>query len=368
MITLLRGPSLNSYQRPVSRPIGEMHGTDRVVRFSTGRSALYWLLTQLGAGVAGSVAIPAFIAEGVISPVVARGANCRFYRLDQKARPILSDIEDMIASANPPDLVIVYHPFGYPLEMKQLRDVLRGCGIPLLEDCAHALWSVQDDGTPVGTDADFTLYSYNKFFPVVDGAALVSRAGFSEFPAYEGSLPEAAEAYKNHLECIRRLSLTDDVNECSTLLADAGQWYEVYYSLISKDLTPRRMAPESVELIARLDADVLASRRRANAECVYANFRSRSCRMVYEELPAGVVPFGVPVACAPGRRPEIVEAAFHKGIHLAFLRDKWDFRPAERDSTFKAERFFLDDVVFLPVSEHIGSAGIERILEFFAVT
>ncbi len=68
------------------------------------------------------------------------------------------------------DVVLVNHEFGYVDNRisKSERDKL------LVEDCAFAFNSTYDDGRRCGTNSDFAIFSFSKFFPIQFGGFLVS--------------------------------------------------------------------------------------------------------------------------------------------------------------------------------------------------
>ncbi len=68
-------------------------------------------------------------------------------------------------------LILVNHEFGYPYErMKELREY----GLPILEDCAHSFFSI-DEGSLIGNAGDYSVYSLPKIFPMQIGGMLLQK-------------------------------------------------------------------------------------------------------------------------------------------------------------------------------------------------
>ncbi len=67
-------------------------------------------------------------------------------------------------------VLLVNHEFGYPY--KDLME-LRKYNLPIIEDCAHSFFSMDDRNT-IGNVGDFVIYSFPKMFPLQIGGLLVS--------------------------------------------------------------------------------------------------------------------------------------------------------------------------------------------------
>jgi dTDP-4-amino-4,6-dideoxygalactose transaminase len=107
----------------------------------------------------------------MIPPVLACGAEPRFYRI----RPDTSvDLDDIAARLDPSVRVLmVTHYFGFPQPLAALRAFCDTRGLLLLEDCAHGFFG-EYQGAPFGAWGDYAIASSMKFFPVYEGGCLVS--------------------------------------------------------------------------------------------------------------------------------------------------------------------------------------------------
>lgn len=84
--------------------------------------------------------------------------------------------------------IVVVHYAGYPADMDAIMKIAGEKGIPVIEDCAHAL-GASYDGAPIGTVGDFSIFSFQaiKHFTTVDGGALAFK---------DPSILEAAKKFR----------------------------------------------------------------------------------------------------------------------------------------------------------------------------
>jgi dTDP-4-amino-4,6-dideoxygalactose transaminase len=73
-------------------------------------------------------------------------------------------------------LIFVVHEFGFACaRLKELGEVARKRGIPLVEDIAHSLTSSFEE-RPLGTVGDYAIHSLPKSIPIDNGGILLSRS------------------------------------------------------------------------------------------------------------------------------------------------------------------------------------------------
>ncbi len=162
--------------------------------YTAGRDAVYFACRGLRLDPDVPVWLPAFHCGVEVQAVLDAGSAVGFYRV----RPDLSiDESDLFRKLDArPGPVLLIHYFGFP--QPGILRIARQCAarkIPLIEDCAHALFS-KHEGTPVGEFAPIAIYSLRKTLPIYDGGALAVQAnrilaesgnGFE----YPGSFPAA---------------------------------------------------------------------------------------------------------------------------------------------------------------------------------
>jgi 8-amino-3,8-dideoxy-alpha-D-manno-octulosonate transaminase len=149
-------------------------GVDHALAVGSGSGALHVALAALGVGPGQEVIVPAYMWVAVAAAVVNQGAI-----------PILADI-DQTFGLDPTALekaitprtrgVIAVHMSGAPCDVLAVREVVRGRGLFLLEDCAQCVGgSIR--GQRVGTFGDVGIFSFqmNKNMTSGEGGAVVTK-------------------------------------------------------------------------------------------------------------------------------------------------------------------------------------------------
>lgn len=73
-------------------------------------------------------------------------------------------------------LIFVIHEFGFPCaRVRELADIARIRGIPLVEDIAHSLTS-SFEGLPLGAEGDYAIHSLPKSIPISRGGVLLAKS------------------------------------------------------------------------------------------------------------------------------------------------------------------------------------------------
>ena len=124
------------------------------VAVSSGTAALHVTLLGLGIGPTDQVAVPSYVCSAVLHAVRYVGAE-----------PLLVDVDPTTFNVDPSHLrkvltprtraVIVPHMFGLPADLAELLEL----GLPVIEDCAHALGATYHD-RPVGGWGDVAVFSF----------------------------------------------------------------------------------------------------------------------------------------------------------------------------------------------------------------
>lgn len=116
------------------------------------------------------VLVPAFHCGVEIEALLAAGVKIKYYNI---FKSLQIDVDDLKQKISPEvKAVFVIHYFGFPQPIKQIKDICEEKNIYLIEDCAHALYS-KDDEHLLGSYGDISIFSFQKTLPVPDGGALV---------------------------------------------------------------------------------------------------------------------------------------------------------------------------------------------------
>jgi hypothetical protein len=366
MLTMLRVASELVELGPPGNGLPLPRSALSVARLSTGRCALNYLIQRLPRRNDWTVFLPCYVAEGVIGPFRAAGMPILHYRLNENLTPNEGDVAKLLSECGQQKLFVLIHYFGFPSLTASLRNTIAEHEAVLLCDCAHAPLSTSDHGELLSEQGNIALHSLNKFFPVTDGAIIVSRVDEINLAAGENDLLEpphdALAHFSQHLKACRALLECQSVAAARPLLAAIDESYDAYYRIINRDLAPRRQSRSSKAIEDAFSYESCAKRRRQHARFLYANLISPLFDPVYSILPGGAVPFAVPFRIRGGRRDEIVERLFERNVLLSTLVDKWNFVPAGKSDFFTAETAFMQEHVLVPVNEFLTDHDMSNIV------
>ncbi|HKE97078.1 MAG TPA: DegT/DnrJ/EryC1/StrS family aminotransferase, partial [Povalibacter sp.] len=107
----------------------------------------------------------------MVGPIRACGATPVFYRLQRDLSIDLEHVDTLLSSRT--RCILTVHFFGFPADLRGVRERCDARTIALIEDSAHAFYggAAQE---PIGRMGDFAIGSLMKFFPLSDGGCLVS--------------------------------------------------------------------------------------------------------------------------------------------------------------------------------------------------
>ncbi len=142
-----------------------------IIYLNRGSLAIGHALTLMDLEPGSEVLLPAYHCPAMVEPVVWAGFSPVFYRIHADTSADLEDLGNRIGPSS--RVMLVPHYFGFPQEMGRIRAFCDRHGLLLIEDCAHAFFG-ECSGHPVGFHGDYAVGSAWKFFPVNEGACLVS--------------------------------------------------------------------------------------------------------------------------------------------------------------------------------------------------
>ena len=132
--------------------------TDKYLTLSSGRRALYIGLKSLGIGKGDEVILPAFTTD--IVPMVIGETGAVPIPVDASSDDYNIDPNSVLERiSNKAKAILTVHTFGYPSDIKALREICEDHNLFLVEDAAPA-FGAKYDGKPVGTFGDFGIISF----------------------------------------------------------------------------------------------------------------------------------------------------------------------------------------------------------------
>jgi dTDP-4-amino-4,6-dideoxygalactose transaminase len=277
-----------------------------------------------------------------------------------------ADVE-RLCRAHSPDVLYVIHYAGWPQPIAQLAEICRQREMLLVEDCALSLLSETEDGRPLGSFGQWSVFCLYKTLPLPNGALLVQ----NDFPIESlerlhlrpaGAASVAARVAELFVQRIR-----GRVNSVGAALhaikrgmgmvagaldvrrANVG---DIGFNLDEVDLA---MSPVSTRLLRRLDYSDIRRRRAANYRQLLQELDSHVFPM-FPALPDRICPLFFPVivpnkaAAATALRRRGVEA-------LEFWND-----PVGDGSEMSAQaRFFREHVLELPIHQDLSPRHVSHV-------
>ena len=134
--------------------------TKSAFAFSSGRGALYAILSCLDLQTDDEVLIQAYTCVAVPNPILKVGAKPIYVDIDSKTFTISP--EDFAKKITPKSRVlIVQHTFGQPAHLDEILKIARKHKLFVIEDCAHALGATYHQ-KKVGVLGDAAFFSFGR--------------------------------------------------------------------------------------------------------------------------------------------------------------------------------------------------------------
>jgi dTDP-4-amino-4,6-dideoxygalactose transaminase len=364
-------------------PLSELGGIGRrhlpsplhergVTFWFSARVALFQAIAALGLRPGSAVALPAFCCGSEIEPFVYGGLTPRFFRVTKELDP---EPESFSAALQGSSAALVTHYFGFAADIGAARDACRAAGIPLIEDCAHALYS-RDSSDWLGSRADVAVFSVMKTLPVPDGGALVTNVQTTtSFPL--GSTPSRHVIARRtrsllirHLQAhpLRPISWAAHLprvarNQFGVTRAEPNRDTAaglVEYARFDPHVSDSRMSSRSMRLLGRTSHAEVRNLRRRNYDRILEAVRNvQELRPLFPSLPEGACPLALPVVA---RDPDAFRRRLRGGPGLG-VKQMWPwFHPSVSWLDFPFERKLKESVFILPVHQSLRGDEIDRII------
>ena len=149
------GESLAATQHAIQREFGAVS----CLLTDSGTSALV-LALRLMVGKGGTVALPGFGCVDLASAVEFAEVGVRLYDVDPfTMSPDLGSVESAIRRGV--DAVLVAHYYGYPADVRGVRELATSYGVPVIEDAAQAAGGSRG-GVRLGALGDLSILSFGR--------------------------------------------------------------------------------------------------------------------------------------------------------------------------------------------------------------
>jgi perosamine synthetase len=321
--------------------------------FSTGRAALLAGLTALGIGPGHEVLLPAYLCESVVTPVETVGAQPVYFPIGRRFEVDLAALEAAITPRT--RAIVLIHYLGFPGPVEEVRALCQRRGLVLIEDCAHALFSRAGD-QPLGTFGDLAIFSPWKSLPLPDGGLLrVNDAHLwphvpKQQPPARRTLTRMAYralgtleqmvGWSPRLALLQRPGLRRSLHE----QVSAGPVESLAGSAVSRRLFRSARAAHAV-----------GRRRKHFARLLDACHNLTWARPVFDTLPDGVCPLGLPLVAE--HRDRWRDTLLRRGVNV---RTYWEQLPPSVDlDRFPDAAWLRDRILVLPTHQGLPSDGVE---------
>jgi hypothetical protein len=328
-----------------------------------GRGAVWLALEALGLGRGSRVAMPAYHCGSEVEAAHLRGCEVRFYRVDADLRV---DEDDMRRAAAEADALYLISNFGFPL-------VDPPEGVAVIEDAAHALFSLDAQGRPVGARGDAAVFCPRKSLGLPDGGAVLVRAGEPRTvdlrPGVKAMLRSTASlafarAAISRVSPVRRLATRvigrASIGDAAALQGELTDVVIGEWGLEPQDMENAAGRPSRVTsaLAPRVDPERLRARRRANYSVLLAEL-AELAPAAHRALPDGCAPLYFPALAAD--RPAAIRGLLAHGVRPL---EVWPVpHPLLDRSRFAELEPLRAGLLALPVHQALGEREMDRVLD-----
>ena len=165
---IAQGPVVDEFERRFAKIVGN----DYVVSVNSGTSALHLAYVLAGIKKGDEVISTPMTCTATNLPLVTLGAKIVWADVTLTGHINPDDVEQKITKKT--KAIVCVDWGGTPCDLDKLRQIADKHGLKLIEDAAHAQ-GARYKGRPVGTFADYTIFSFQaiKHITTGDGGALV---------------------------------------------------------------------------------------------------------------------------------------------------------------------------------------------------
>jgi perosamine synthetase len=337
--------------------------------FYLGRGALFHAIKLLHLADTDNILVPSYHCGVDIESVSMAGAQIRYYKINNNMEVDITDLIHNIDTNT--KAVLITHYFGFPQSIDELRIICQEKGLFLIEDCAHALFSICQ-GKALGSFGDIAIFSQRKSLPIADGGALLinnSKLALSSQrikPNQLVSLKQTIGMVYNslvHRSNVKLLQLPvkfikDKIN--GLIRKEFGGKYSTGME-IDSDICNLAMSNISESIMNRSKIDIIIQIRRYNFKYLLDNFpNSQHIKVVYTKLSAGVCPLFFPVQVEDISRREVQDTLRQYGVHTyIFGENLHGSLPGDK---FPDAEMLSRQILCLPVHQNLKGKDLKLIL------
>jgi perosamine synthetase len=333
--------------------------------FFFARNAIWYTAKMLGLD-RGEVLVPSYHHGVEIEALMDAGAQVKFYRIGERFEVDLQDVERKISSKT--TALYLTHFAGFPGPIREMKKLAEKYELPLIEDCALSLFSMDGD-FPLGITGDVAIFCLYKVLPVPNGGALVfngpDRCLMRELPAPPASTTfslVSSSLLRNMAlragapgRALRKFALrlgkgTMRASRVQPVLTGSQHFDRGNVNLGISWITKRLLFTQNIPEIA--------DKRRRNYLFLLDRLRDISPPL-FESLPPGNVPLFYPLLVEDNRAT--MERLLARGIEAV---DFWrDFHPACDAREFPETAKLRTTIVEIPCHQDLTLETMAKIVK-----
>lgn len=148
----------------------------KAVLFYKGREAIKQALRSIGKKDA-AVGICGFTCYAVYDAVVSEGYDVEYLDVDESLQFTFETLQIAIKKNPKIKVLLIQNTLGYPCDIDKIAAFCIEKDIILIEDLAHSIGAVYENGKEAGTVGDFVILSFSqdKMIDAISGGALIIR-------------------------------------------------------------------------------------------------------------------------------------------------------------------------------------------------
>lgn len=238
---LTQGPVLERFEKAVAKKVGAKYA----VAFNSGTAALHAAYFAAGIGKGDEVIVPALTFAATANAALYLGAKPVFADSDSETGTMsVADAQKKITKKTKAIVAVDYG--GRPADLREFRALTKKHKLVFIEDAAQAL-GAEYRGSPVGTQADMTMFSFHPVKSITTGEG--------------GVITTNSEKYANALRLFRSHGISK--NAKTFVRKNRGAWYQEMQTLGFNYRLPEMSAALGESQLKRLRSFI--TKRRAAA-------------------------------------------------------------------------------------------------------
>lgn len=301
------------------------------------------------------VLLPPVCPQGLVTPFKRKKVNCRYYHLAENFTINIVSLERLLSDVNSKVLVFI-HYFGiYNHQIIEIKELCKHHNVLLIEDAVHGLFSQDQDGLPLGTIGDISIYSLPKFLPVPDGAVFIIN---NQDLNIKFNYKKSCKIALSRLFHLKSLLLNSLISENSNVFIYkiikvlSLINYTVYYTFLCINNHNQDISKLSRRILSNIDYKNYIDKRKKIFNCYNDNLYHYQFKQQLPNLS------GYPLIIKGGDKEAIKHTLNKNGIETISYIKGWNYIPDSDE--YILETYLMNHHLLLPLNPEIPLAVYEK--------